>query len=175
MRENLKDLLNSEHKTLFIRLYKSWCHNPASTFSLCLIAEAYDHAYELVCKFAELEITVGFLVEIDKLVQLIESPIFTGLRMQLLEPTKYPSLYKCLYGLLMLLPQSDAFETLKNRLNSVATLGQVYLLVQGAKEDVCSVQSKSAINFTELAQHFLTVQKAHQSQNRHKVLSETPR
>ena len=51
--------------------------------------------------------------------------------MQLLEPTKYPSLYKCLYGLLMLLPQSDAFETLKNRLNSVATLGQVYLLVQG--------------------------------------------
>merc|ERR1712137_228592 len=175
MRKNLKNLLNSEHKTLFIQLYKSWCHNPASTFSLCLIAEAYDHAYELVCKFAELEITVGFLVEIDKLVQLIESPIFTGLRMQLLEPTKYPSLYKCLYGLLMLLPQSDAFETLKNRLNSVATLGQVYLLVQGAKSEFKSVQSQCAINFTELAQHFLKVQQAHQTQSRHKMLSETPR
>lgn len=131
MRRSLKDLLNSEHRKLFVRLYKSWSHNPASTFSLCLIAEAYDHAYDLVCKFSELEITVNFLVEIDKLVQLIESPIFTGLRMQLLEPQKYPSLYKCLYGLLMLLPQSDAFDTLKNRLNSVATLGQVYLLVQG--------------------------------------------
>ena len=48
--------------------------------------------------------------------------------MQLLEPQKYPALYKCLYGLLMLLPQSDAFEILKNRLSCLATLGQVYLL-----------------------------------------------
>ena len=50
--------------------------------------------------------------------------------MQLLIPEKNLDLYKCLYGLLMLLPQSDAFETMRNRLNSVATLGQVYLLVQ---------------------------------------------
>ena len=78
MRNNLKDLLNSEHKNLFVRLYKTWCYNPASTFSLCLIAEAYGHAYNLVCQFSELEINVSFLVEIDKLVQLIESPIFTG-------------------------------------------------------------------------------------------------
>ena len=78
MRKKLRNLLATEHKNLFIRLYKSWCHNPASTFSLCLVAQAYDHAYDLVCKFAEMELTVNFLVEVDKLVQLIESPIFTG-------------------------------------------------------------------------------------------------
>ena len=50
------------------------------------------------------------------------------LRLQLLEPSKYPYLYKCLYGLLMLLPQSDAFDILKNRLNTVTSLGSLYLI-----------------------------------------------
>lgn len=45
------------------------------------------------------------------------------LRLQLLEPEKYPYLYKCLYGVLMLLPQSSAFAALKNRLNSVSNIG----------------------------------------------------
>lgn len=47
----------------------------------------------------------------------------TDLRLQLLEPEKYPYLYKCLFGLLMLLPQSSAFAALKNRLNSVSSIG----------------------------------------------------
>ena len=41
----------------------------------------------------------------DKLIQLLESPIFGYLRLQLLEPHSYCYLIKCLYGLLMLLPQ----------------------------------------------------------------------
>jgi vacuole morphology and inheritance protein 14 len=47
--------------------------------------------------------------------------------MQLLEPEKYPHLYKCLYGLLMLLPQSSAFAALKNRLNSVSSIGYLHI------------------------------------------------
>lgn len=47
--------------------------------------------------------------------------------MQLVEPEKYPHLYKCLYGLLMLLPQSSAFAALKNRLNSVSAIGYLHL------------------------------------------------
>ena len=46
-----------------------------------------------------------------------------ALRLQLLEPEKHPFLLKALYGLLMLLPQSTAFVTLRNRLNSVSALG----------------------------------------------------
>lgn len=48
------------------------------------------------------------------------------LRLQLLEPDRYPYLYKCLYGLLMLLPQSSAFGALKNRLNSVSAIGLLH-------------------------------------------------
>ncbi len=91
--------------------------------------------------------TVNILIQIDKLVQLLESPVFTcknppppkagntrllnhraiDLRLQLLEPEKYPHLYKCLYGLLMLLPQSSAFAALKNRLNSVSSIGYLHI------------------------------------------------
>jgi vacuole morphology and inheritance protein 14 len=51
----------------------------------------------------------------------------TDLRLQLLEPEKFPHLYKCLYGLLMLLPQSSAFAALKNRLNSVSAIGYLHI------------------------------------------------
>ena len=94
--------------------------------------------------------TVNNLIQIDKLVQLLESPVFTcklllfspsgcfrypllmsahllvDLRLQLLEPESYPYLYKCLYGVLMLLPQSSAFAALKNRLNSVSNIGLLH-------------------------------------------------
>lgn len=53
--------------------------------------------------------------------------IFVDLRLQLLEPERYPHLYKCLYGLLMLLPQSSAFAALKNRLNSVSAIGYLHI------------------------------------------------
>lgn len=95
---------------------------------------------------ADLEMTVNMLIQVDKLVQLLESPVFTckratlsmptpltrsDLRMQLLEPERYPHLYKCLYGLLMLLPQSSAFAALKNRLNSVSAIGYLHMAPRG--------------------------------------------
>jgi hypothetical protein len=75
--------------------------------------------------------TVNVLIQVDKLVQLIESPVFTYLRLQLLEPEKYPYLYKCMYGILMLLPQSSAFAALKNRLNSVSAIGYLHAAPRG--------------------------------------------
>ncbi|KAJ3120430.1 hypothetical protein HK098_004604, partial [Nowakowskiella sp. JEL0407] len=123
LRRRLRNLDSRDGTLLFTTLYRSWCHNPVAAFSLCLLAQSYEHAANLLQIFAELEITVNLLVQIDKLVQLLESPVFTYLRLQLLEPDKYPYLYKCLYGILMLLPQSSAFATLKNRLNSVSSMG----------------------------------------------------
>jgi vacuole morphology and inheritance protein 14 len=49
------------------------------------------------------------------------------LRLQLLEPERYPYLFKCLYGLLMLLPQSTAFVSLRNRLNAVNSAGFLHI------------------------------------------------
>ncbi|KAL1956201.1 hypothetical protein VTO42DRAFT_7548 [Malbranchea cinnamomea] len=126
LRKRLRNLESKEGQTFFVALFKSWCHNAVATFSLCLLAQAYEQAYNLLQIFAELEMTVNMLIQIDKLVQLLESPVFTYLRLQLLEPERYPYLYKCLYGVLMLLPQSSAFAALKNRLNSVSNIGLLH-------------------------------------------------
>ena len=64
-----------------------------ATFSLCLLAQTYEQAYHLlqvlyvysldiilICLTAlsaDLEMTVNMLIQIDKLVQLLESPVFT--------------------------------------------------------------------------------------------------
>ncbi|KAI1385271.1 vacuole morphology and inheritance protein [Hypoxylon trugodes] len=127
LRKRLRNLETKDGQAFFVALFRSWCYNAVATFSLCLLAQAYEAAYNLLQIFAELEMTVNILIQIDKLVQLIESPVFTYLRLQLLEPDKYPYLYKCLYGLLMLLPQSSAFAALKNRLNSVSSIGYLQI------------------------------------------------
>jgi len=151
---------------LFTALYKSWCHNPVSTFSLCLLAQAYEHAANLLQSFADLDITVNLLIQIDKLVQLIESPVFTYLRLQLLEPEKYPYLFKCLYGLLMLLPQSSAFASLKNRLTSVSSMGFLHLIPKSthtADTKRSTTKAKEdGIKFQDLLTHFRAVQTKHE-------------
>mmetsp|Transcript_717 Transcript_717/g.1057 ORF Transcript_717/g.1057 Transcript_717/m.1057 type:complete len:705 (-) Transcript_717:240-2354(-) len=141
LRGLLKNSLSSKQSNdLFLQLYQAWSHNAVSTFSLCLLAQMYELGSELVQHMADTEVTVGFLMQVDKLVQLIESPIFIQLRLQLLEPHKYPFLLKSLYGLLMLLPQSSAFACLKNRLDSVSTLG--ILNTNPATSNLLSGQSK---------------------------------
>eukprot|EP00249_Psilotum_nudum_P024047 c29071_g1_i2 orf=535-2670(-) len=105
---------------LFIALYSSWCHSPMATISLCLLVQAYQHATSVIQSLAEEDINVKFLVQVDKLVRLLEAPVFTYLRLQLLEPGRYPALLKALNGLLMLLPQqSAAFKILRTRLKTV--------------------------------------------------------
>ncbi|GAA5846548.1 hypothetical protein JCM9279_006736 [Rhodotorula babjevae] len=122
-RKRLRTLDSKDGQNLFVTLYRSWSHNAVATFTLCLLAQAYEQASALLQIFADLEMTVPMLIQIDKLVQLIESPVFTSLRLQLLEPERHPYLLKAMYGLLMLLPQSSAFATLRNRLSAVSSLG----------------------------------------------------
>ena len=110
---------------VFANIFHCWCHNPVATFSLCLLAQAYDLSFSLVKRFAEMEdVSVGFLMQIDKLVHLLESPIFVHLRLQLLdvEAPYHSSLLKSIYGILMCLPQGDAFRLLNERLTAVCNL-----------------------------------------------------
>lgn len=96
------------------------------------------------------------------------------LRLQLLEPEKYPYLFKCLYGILMLLPQSSAFSTLRNRLSSVSSLGFFHVMPnKGSQEPTTTktrtTKTKSAddgIKFQELLQHFKLVQSRHERQRK---------
>ncbi|EFQ97420.1 vacuole morphology and inheritance protein 14 [Nannizzia gypsea CBS 118893] len=170
LRKRLRNLETKDGQLFFVALFRSWCHNSVATFSLCLLAQAYEQAYNLLQIFAELEMTVNMLIQIDKLVQLLESPVFTYLRLQLLEPDKYPYLYKCLYGLLMLLPQSSAFAALKNRLNSVSNIGLLYAGVRPPtmtgstssgpyeRSGRLKAREESAIRWADLLDKFKSVQ-----------------
>jgi vacuole morphology and inheritance protein 14 len=48
MRRRLKNLESKDGQALFVTLYNCWCHNAVATFSLCLLAQAYEHASNLV-------------------------------------------------------------------------------------------------------------------------------
>ncbi|KTW29180.1 hypothetical protein T552_01137 [Pneumocystis carinii B80] len=171
-RKRLKNLEFKDGQSLFVSLYRCWCHNAVATFSLCLLAQAYEQAANLLQIFAELEMTVSMLVQIDTLVQLLESPVFTYLRLQLLEPDKYPYLYKCLYGLLMLLPQSSAFSTLKNRLNSVSSIGLFQFFSKQNNPEKHKLKNKAdEMRWPELLEKFRSVQNKHEkARQQNKIL-----
>ncbi|XP_016330709.1 protein VAC14 homolog isoform X1 [Sinocyclocheilus anshuiensis] len=161
LRNQLKDLRTQESCALFCCLYRSWCHNPVATVSLCFLTQNYRHAYDLIQKFGDLEVTVDFLMEVDKLVQLIESPIFTYLRLQLLDVEHNPYLIKALYGLLMLLPQSQAFKLLSHRLSCVPN-PELMRMVEDPKAPVKDKRlAQPHIDYSELLQHFDRVQSKH--------------
>lgn len=42
--------LPQESQDLFCCLYRSWCHNPVTTVSLCFLTQNYRHAYDLIQK-----------------------------------------------------------------------------------------------------------------------------
>ncbi|CAL1588150.1 unnamed protein product [Knipowitschia caucasica] len=166
LRNQLKDLRTTESCALFCCLYRSWCHNPVATVSLCFLTQNYKHAYDLIQKFGDLEVTVDFLMEVDKLVQLIESPIYTYLRLQLLDVENNPYLIKALYGLLMLLPQSQAFQLLSHRLRCVPNPELMRTVDESkymdSKKQVASRRaSQILIDYSELLQHFDRVQSKH--------------
>lgn len=170
LRKRLRNLDSRDGQTFFTVLFKAWCVNSVATFSLCLLAQAYEQAYNLLQIFCEIEMTVNMLIQIDKLVQLLESPVFTYLRMQLLEPERHPNLYKCMYGLLMLLPQSSAFAALKNRLNSVSAIGYLHIGSRGAppttpssvstfeRQNRLKSREEGGIKWTELLEKFRATQ-----------------
>lgn len=122
LRTRLKnlDFQKNDDWEFFSTLFKSWCHSPVSALSICLLTSNYELAFLIIKCLGELEVTFQLLTQLDILIQLLETPIFLKLRLQLLEPDKHPHLYKTLYGILMIMPQSTTFTMLKNRLSTVA-------------------------------------------------------
>ncbi|GFS06659.1 protein VAC14 homolog [Elysia marginata] len=170
LRTQLKELNTEESCSLFCCLYKCWCHSPISLMSLCYLTQNYVHAYRLMQIFGELEVTVDFLKEIDKLVQLIESPIFAYLRLQLLEANENPELIKSLYGLLMILPQSEAFKLLRYRLECIPHVNLSLVNENGPRKKRGEERPLvKKIKFDKLLQHFMSVQAQHREYKRKQV------
>lgn len=89
LRKRLRNLDSKDGQMFFVALFRAWCYNAVATFSLCLLAQAYEQAYNLLQIFADLEMTVNMLIQIDKLVQLLESPVFTCKYPNSTEPPGY--------------------------------------------------------------------------------------
>jgi vacuole morphology and inheritance protein 14 len=129
---------------------------------------------------------MNLLITIDKLVQLIESSVFTcklkkhktnkltyclyfifqiDLRLHLLDVERNQYLVRALYGLLMILPQSDAFMLLKRRLDCVPNFfnkisNDALPITQFDNEQVKKA-NKYEIDFDMLLNHFVQVQEKH--------------
>ncbi|KAL1723502.1 vacuolar protein 14 C-terminal Fig4p binding-domain-containing protein [Schizophyllum commune] len=175
-RKRLKSLeTRQDGQALFTTLYRSWCHNAVSVFSLCLLAQAYEHASNLLYilsvlhLLARVHLCVRFVFERDRTKTDKQPTTTADIRLQLLEPERYPHLFKCLYGLLMLLPQSTAFVSLRNRLNAVNSAGFLHI----APKSSISMPARSKVNrdreeirWQELLQHFRTVQGKHEKARR---------
>ena len=48
LRKRLRSLETKDGQTFFVALFRSWCYNSVATFSLCLLAQAYEQAYHLL-------------------------------------------------------------------------------------------------------------------------------
>ncbi|XP_057486097.1 protein VAC14 homolog isoform X2 [Actinidia eriantha] len=186
LRDLLKQsMVNPSGKDLFLSLYSSWRHSPTAIISLCLLAQAYQHTSSIIQSLVEEDINVKFLVQLDKLINLLETPIFAYLRLQLLEPGRYIWLLKALYGLLMLLPQqSMAFKILRTRLKTVPSYsftgdqfkwlsGSPYSQIEVGDMDEDLLNAHNGINFASRLQQFEQMQQQHrmnsksQSQSRY--------
>ncbi|MBA0601826.1 hypothetical protein Gorai_004992, partial [Gossypium raimondii] len=175
-----QSLANAAGKDLFVALYASWSHSPMAIISLCLLAQMYPHASAVIQSLVEEDINVKFLVQLDKLIRLLETPIFAYLRLQLLEPGRYVWLLKALYGLLMLLPQqSAAFKILQTRLKTVpsysfngdqlkhALSGNPYFhhgapqISEDGNKNLNNGNVQNDINFTSWLEQFEQIQRQH--------------
>lgn len=117
LRTRLSNEDEPEVAALFQVLYHAWCHSSVAALTICLLTNNYRQASELVAKLSQADINVEILAQIDWVVQLIESPVFSSLRMRLLDSNNNQYLLQSLFGLLMILPQSEAYKRLANRLD----------------------------------------------------------
>uniref|UniRef100_A0A0N4ZX00 Protein VAC14 homolog n=1 Tax=Parastrongyloides trichosuri TaxID=131310 RepID=A0A0N4ZX00_PARTI len=150
LREKLRNLDTEESVDLFLAIYRCWCYQPINTLGLCLLSQNYSHAADIVKRLSKIDMTVDLLVEIDRLIQLIESPILSHVRLDLLSYNYQKPLASVLSSLLMLLPQTEAFNTLHKRLQLIPLLS-----VTGHDNDEIKIKKLGKeMNFQELLKHF---------------------
>ncbi|CAK95056.1 unnamed protein product (macronuclear) [Paramecium tetraurelia] len=129
------DKKKQQNQEIFETLYRTFCYNSMSVITLCLLSEEYELAYKIIISFSEVEVNECILSEIAQLINVLETPVFIFLRLQLLEYDSHPFLMKCLFGLMMLLPQGVAFNTLRQRLKNVSNT-QIQSLQQDKKIEI---------------------------------------
>uniref|UniRef100_A0AAF5RWW6 Protein VAC14 homolog n=1 Tax=Wuchereria bancrofti TaxID=6293 RepID=A0AAF5RWW6_WUCBA len=149
LRKQLRTLESEACINLFESLYRTWAFQPIALLGLCVLSQNYEHASILVRHLWKVDVTVDVLIEIDRLVQLIESPILSYVRLDLLDARHQRPLTAVLAALLMILPQTDAFNTLHKRIQCIPSI-----VVHEENEQS---QLDAKVDFKPLLQHFLRI------------------
>jgi len=154
LRIRLKDMKTEQSRDLFTSLYKSWRVSPVAAIGLSFLSGCYRHAGDLIRIIGDDEINTEMLVELDRLVQLIESPLLAHIRMELLDSTRNADLLYALYGLLMFLPQCHAFHCLKDRLACLPPENVVKLNSSSTPRRSSSSSQRDKIDYASLLELF---------------------
>lgn len=112
----LRAKIQNPESDLFGSLFEIWASDPISCISLSLLAGRYRLASQLVLLMSLANMKVGMLVRLAQIAKLLDMPHYARLRMQLLQPQKYPHLILAIKGIIMLLPQGKAHDSLRSRL-----------------------------------------------------------
>jgi hypothetical protein len=120
---------------LFHILLHAFSHNLVASTSLCLWGGAFRTSTEFLKKVNPLDIHLMFLMELDKLVEMMERPLFRHLHIRMLDSSgKDPMdegsgtmLFQTMRSLLMCIPQSTCYNILRDRLISTSRFRQSFL------------------------------------------------
>jgi len=113
---------NKIDNNLFEKLFCLWAFNPFMTVLLTMYCNYFELSYYLTLELSKMNLQESDYIELCQIVQIFESSIFNSIRLKLIRPKKNIFLVKTLYALLMLLPQSNSFDALNSRIQSVKTL-----------------------------------------------------
>lgn len=123
---------------IFHILLKTFAHHPVAAISFCLWCGAFRTAATYIHKIDPSDLDLSFFMELDRLIEFIERPLFRDLHLSMLDCDDNPALegsgamlYRVLKSILMLLPQSTAYRILQQRLLSVARFRQSAIYLQG--------------------------------------------
>ncbi|VDN06443.1 unnamed protein product [Thelazia callipaeda] len=157
LRKQLRMLKSEDCVNLFECLYRTWAFQPIALLGLCILSQNYEHASILARHLWKVDITVPVLIEIDRLVQLIESPILSYVRLDLLDAKHQRPLTAVLSALLMMLPQTDAFNTLHKRIQCIPS----FRVHEGGEQNPAYANEQNPlranVNFELLLHHFLNI------------------
>ena len=153
-RKALINIDNDEkYNKLFEKMYNIWSIEPISLLIFCVITEHFELAYNIILNLVKVQLDNDYYMHLGSLVQLLESELYDYIRIRLLEPNNNIYLIRTLYGILMLLPQGQAFNVLSNRMSNVQTLFEIENGFNNIKEEGNSEEVNKYIEI------FLNIQK----------------
>ena len=122
LKESIKSIINDEtnkDSPLFEKIFTIFSINPMCIINFCIYMELCEIGWELILNVKKINLDDDYYKYLALFVQAIDNKMWNDIRMRLLFPNKNIYFIKCLYGILMLLPQGKAFNILSERLYSI--------------------------------------------------------